>query len=317
MVIWFSYIIAYQQKEERTELTDFAYYLAMVFVLTGYPFVVWESLSNSTEMRYLNRTINSEGKGKYIQHLIQADPSITLQMECFRMEKRSRLNSQRDIHGHVRYHREAYYKGSVTWCGVKEFHFQYCKDLSSLADIQKSLKMLKGAKVVRLEIDSKVKFADRETALEFKNMRDTFVEQNKHHDKHYRFWVEKDIPGLQKEWLYYNDHFPLWMSMNVFVACSFLWLSWPYRIFFNLYTVKTKFKIVKSVSNSCPIVIPDSIDTTAQATILDYKKNSNEVSTSTLLIGAKDERSHSWLLEEPPTYDESIYFRRASSPRAV
>lgn len=227
-----------------------AYYLSIVLVFVTYPFVVWESLTKSDEIKYLSRIVDKNGEGKHVAEITEADATMVLTVECFHMEQQSRQLSHLNEQGHVKYFREFFNKAFVTWKGFKEIEFKYTVDCSSLANIGETLHGVNN-KVRRLHINSEVVFADVETEQEYQKMKDGFIESNKRRDRHIRCYVSGNMPALQKEWLCLEngDRRPFCLSKSVYIAFTLFWLAWPYRVLFSIATSKVEFTMKKAVSN--------------------------------------------------------------------
>lgn len=246
------YIVSrhFKEVEENTAFTTMAYYLSIAFVFTSYPFVVWESLAKSDTIKYLSRIIDRNGEGKHTVELTEANGTITVVAESFHMEQRSRQLSQLSEQGHVKYYREFFPKAVVTWKGFKHIEFKYTANRSSLANIGASLHGVNN-KITRLHINSEVVFADVETEQEYEKIKDDFIEYNRLRDRHIRCYVSGNVTSWQNEWLCLenNDCRPIWLSRRVYIACTMLWLAWPYRFVFNMVTSKVEFTMKKAVSN--------------------------------------------------------------------
>lgn len=201
-------------------------------------------------MKFLSRTIDKNGEGRHTNELTESDATLTLVVECFHMEQQSRELSRLNKQGHVKYYREFFRKAIVTWKGFKKIEFKNTADHSSPPNIGETLHRASNG-MTRLNINSEIVFADSETEQEYQKIRDGFITSNRFRDRDIRCYVSGNLSGLQKEWLYLgnNDRPPIWVSKRVYIACTLLWLSWPYRILFSIATSKVEFTLKKSVSN--------------------------------------------------------------------
>ena len=159
------------------------------------------------------------GQGfQYLENLLTTPPIITIHMECYHEERRSRHVSYTDANGNTTYRIEYCTVEVKTWSGQQRFNYQYWKDTSN-----KGLPQVTSNKTKIVNLQSQISFADAMTERAFDQKKQDFIEANKHRDTSYRTNITKEIDGFLKHILIYDieNGLPGWMKMR----CCLLYTS--------------------------------------------------------------------------------------------
>ena len=251
--VWLLYILLYHEcslSSKDNDIYEFIYYAAIFYSCAGYVLVFTESIFSSKEAKYLRKTVDHPKQGGgYLNTVVCMQPSITLHMESYHMEKQVRTSKMSDSSGHITYYTETFDEEVVTWSGQEEFHFKHWKDISQIhASVERASPCVA---ILRVALHGNVILEDRETEEDLKAQKAAFVAKNKHRDQLHREWTKTNIPGLKKHFVHSEcDHYPFWMNFRWFIFFALVHCSWPFRIMMHRRTQKASFEIIKSVTNT-------------------------------------------------------------------
>jgi len=204
------YIIIHQEaslSQYGLNTFHFIWIVAIVFAVLGYIFNVIESLC-SREAGYLQSKMESGQGSQYLETLLRTPPIITIHMECYHEETRTRTVSYRDSHGNIKHRTEHYTVEVKTWSGKQRFNYLHWKDTSN----RRNLPQVTSTKPKMVNLHSEINFVNETTERAFEHQKQIFIEQNRHRDTSYRTNTTKEIYGFKKHiFLYDIEHgLPSW-----------------------------------------------------------------------------------------------------------
>jgi len=264
---WLPYLLLNCMPEK----TFFIYYVAVVFIVMGYIFVLFESICCSKEMENLSSM--EEGSGEtYINGFLEKPPVVTIHMTCY--HTKTTEYSQLEV---------------PSWTGKELFNFNFWEDRSDTACIPRDISV---SSILEINFETQIKFADEITPQECIQQKKTFARNNQHRDLYHRETVTKEIPELKKHIILYNNErgIPSWMKRRAFALYTMALCSWPYRLLLKRNTLKKDFVIIKLISNyefdtsqltnsheSAVILNQDADEGEVRVTTDDVEMNTNEV----------------------------------------
>lgn len=235
---------------------------AMVMLALSPLIVMIESL-NSHELDYLKNVMEDETAWGYIQRMQEVPPRISMVVECYHYETRTRLVYYTDANGNQQSRMETYTEQVVTFTDQEEFSFGSWVDVS-----KQEMPELSTATLTRLKIDSSILFGDQETEDEYERQVAEMMERNRHRDLFTDYSSSKEIPGLEKRISAYVDlkKKPFWIRPVFYWIATFMGLTWPYRWLFKARTAKSYYSLTKKMYKST--TPPMDVDATDAIAVL-------------------------------------------------
>ena len=207
----------------------------------GYVIVLFETCCSST-WKYLSSLSpkdQDDGKG-HIQSLIHEKPTVKVYFEAWHnKKKKTEVKHKRNgvtVHKEIRTDSS---RKKVTWSGWFDFVFDYWRDESDVKNIPSAEQNT----ILRVRLDPFVYFANKETKKEFERQKKAYKQANKHRDK---YFDEKGksfaVPGLKNNVMFSSSkNIPWWMNTCVYLLCTLVCCSWPYRWYLRHSTKKQHF----------------------------------------------------------------------------
>lgn len=122
---------------------------------------------------------------------------------------------------------ETYTEKVTSFSTTEPILYRLCED--------RSLPISCSTAIVRLDLSINWAPGDDATAEHLRVTRLVFDDANRNRDTHYDSGISVNIEGFQPKMLglLRLDSKPWWMSYGVYVLCTLVGLSWPYRLLFD------------------------------------------------------------------------------------
>ena len=221
-------------------------YYAKVMLCVSSVYIFLESFF-SREHDYLQNIMQDQTAWGYIQRMHQVAPQITMVVECYHYETRTRVVYYTDANGNTQSRTETYIEKVVTFVDRDEFSFGCWVDVS-----KKEMPELSSASVTRVKIDPCILFGDQETADDYSRQVAAMIERNEDRDEYTDFSASREIPGLKKRISAYVDLRlkPWWIRPLFYWIATLLQMTWPYRWLFRAKTAKSYYILKKKMYKS-------------------------------------------------------------------
>ena len=218
--------------------------IVMLCISSVYIFI--ESIF-SHELDYLRNIMHDETAWGYIQQMHQVAPRISMIVECYHFEMRTRDVYYTDANGNRQSRTETYTERVVTFEDHDEFSFGSWVDVS-----KRKMPALSTVSLTRVRIDPYVLFGDQETADDYERQATAMIERNRDRDAFTDFSARREIPGLKKRISAYVDLRvkPWWIRPLFFWLATLLQMTWPYRWLFRAKTSKSYYALKKMIYKS-------------------------------------------------------------------
>ena len=218
--------------------------IVMLCISSVYIFI--ESIF-SHGLDYLRNIMHDETAWGYIQQMHQVAPRISMIVECYHFEMRTRDVYYTDANGNRQSRTETYTERVVTFEDHDEFSFGSWVDVS-----KRKMPALSTVSLTRVRIDPYVLFGDQETADDYERQAAAMMERNRGQDTFTDFSASREIPGLKKRISAYVDLRvkPWWIRPLFFWLATLLQMTWPYRWLFRAKTSKKFYALKKMIYKS-------------------------------------------------------------------
>ncbi|XP_031552555.1 uncharacterized protein LOC116289751 [Actinia tenebrosa] len=241
--LWLIYLLIYESTAYQGVIF-FALYIIAIIMLIIAPIVVLIESIFSHELDYIKNIMEDETAWSYIQRMQQVAPVITMKVECYHWETRTRVVYYTDANGNTQSRTETYQERVVTFVDVDTFSYGSWVDAS-----KNEMPALSTVALTRLKIDLHILFGDDETADEYRRQKEAMLERNEHRDDHMDFSYSEEVPGLAKRISAYVDLRlkPWWIRQRYFWLATLLFMTWPYRWLFRAKTAKNYYDLKKKI----------------------------------------------------------------------
>ncbi|XP_025413353.1 transmembrane protein 151B-like isoform X2 [Sipha flava] len=167
---------------------------------------------------------------EYIVRLKRAEPHVWWQASCYHFveQKSPRRNSRQMTRVNMQ----------VTRVSFDHRNFGY-------TDISDYLVFCQKSPLVKIEFSKGFAFARPRHAEEFENIRGEFFSAHEPVDDHIEKKEGLDLAGVEFEDYICAGRFPRFINTTTYWICSFLLLSWPYRVYVNYNTSYAHYTITK------------------------------------------------------------------------
>ena len=246
--LWIVYLVGCEISQCTQYGRIFVYLktFAIVMLCISSVYIFIES-TFSHELDYLRNIMQDETAWGYIQKMHQVAPRISMVVECYHFETRTRVVYYTDANGNRQSRTETYTERVVTFVDHDEFSFGSWVDVS-----KREMPALSTVSLTRVRIDPYVLFGDQETADDYERQAAAMIERNRHRDAFTDFSASREIPGLKKRISAYVDLRvkPWWIRPLFFWLATLLQMTWPYRWLFRAKTSKSYYALKKKLYKS-------------------------------------------------------------------
>lgn len=241
--LWLIYLLVYESTAYKGVIF-FALYIIAIIMLIIAPIVVLIESIFSHELDYIKNIMEDETAWSYIQRMQQVAPVITMKVECYHWETRTRVVYYTDANGNTQSRTETYQERVVTFVDVDTFSYGSWVDVS-----KREMPALSTVALTRLKIDLHILFGDEETSEEYNRQKAAMLERNEHRDDHMDYSRSEQVPGLEKRISAYVDLRlkPWWIRPRYFWLATLLFMTWPYRWLFRARTAKNYYDMKKKI----------------------------------------------------------------------
>ena len=246
--LWIAYLVGCEISQCTQYGRIFVYLKIFGFVMLclSSVYIFIESIF-SHELDYLRKIMQDETAWGYIQNMHQVAPRISMIVECYHFEMRTRDVYYTDANGNRQSRTETYTEKVVTFKDHDEFSFGSWVDVS-----KRQMPALSTVSLTRVRIDPYVLFGDQETADDYERQATAMIERNRHRDAFTDFSASREIPGLKKRISAYVDLRvkPWWIRPLFFWLATLLQMTWPYGWLFRAKTSKSYYAPKKMIYKS-------------------------------------------------------------------
>ncbi|KAK3724928.1 hypothetical protein QZH41_005686 [Actinostola sp. cb2023] len=262
--LWLIYYVGCKASESTKYGSIFGDLQIMAIVmLILCPLVVLIESVFSHELAYIKNIMHDETAWSYIQRMHAVAPIISMTVECYHWETRTRVVYYTDANGNSQSRTETYQERVVTFVDSDVFSFGCWVDVS-----KREMPSISYVALTRLKIDAHINFGDQETEEDYGRQREDMLDRNRHRDVHMDFSTSREIPGLEQRISAYVDLSvkPWWIGQGYFWIATLLMLTWPYRWLFRAKTAKSYYDLNKKIYKST--TPPREVDIMDPITIL-------------------------------------------------
>ena len=248
--LWMIYLFVHfgAQLGEYSFIFGVLVIIAIICVI-ALPIVILLESWFSAERHYIKNLSHLTSATERIESVRKAQPTVTMNAECYHYETRTRIVHYTDANGHSQSRMETYREKVVTARIVEPFLFTHWYDSS-----QSTLTDIHTSRITKIKMELIVQFGDEATAQLFDAKYNQFQDENRHRDTYVDFSVEKEVAGFKKRLAAYTDpdNKAGWVSSLWFWLATLLCVGWPYRIWFNRITRRTEYSVIKVIFTNNP-----------------------------------------------------------------
>ena len=246
--LWLIYLVGCEisQCTQYGRIFNYLKTFSIVMLCISPVYIFIESIF-SHELDYLRNIMQDDTAWGYIQKMHEVPPRISMVVECYHFETRTRVVYYTDANGNSQSRTETYTERVVTFVDHDEFSFGSWVDVS-----KREMPALSMVSLTRVRIDPCILFGDQETADDYERQAAAMIERNRHRDACTDFSASREIPGLKKRISAYVDLRvkPWWIRPLYFWIATLLQMTWPYRWLFRAKTGKSYYALKKKMYKS-------------------------------------------------------------------
>ena len=180
-----------------------------------------------------------------LKEIFSSAPTFKLSCECYHYEKG--IEERKDNNGHII---KVEVTNRITTYRCSEFFAYYSfRDISGLFKIDLNSDVLRNKNYIKLDIDTKIGFADTISCSDYEAFKAHFLDANRYKDEKMDFKEEINIPNLSRTNLIkIKDEEPFYANILIFLICVIFTMGVPFEIMFDNISIDGKFQIHKIIS---------------------------------------------------------------------
>ena len=180
-----------------------------------------------------------------LKEIFSSAPTFKLSCECYHYEKG--IEERKDNNGHII---KVEVTNRITTYRCSEFFPYYSfRDISGLFKIDLNSDVLRNKNYIKLDIDTKIGFADTISCSDYEAFKAHFLDANRYKDEKMDFKEEINIPNLSRTNLIkIKDEEPFYANILIFLICVIFTMGVPFEIMFDNISIDGKFQIHKIIS---------------------------------------------------------------------
>ena len=201
-------------------------------------------LTSHTSRFLLNKSSTNFIYNK-LKEIFSSAPTFKLSCECYHYERG--IEERKDNKGHII---KVEVTNRITTYRCSEFFPYYSfRDISGLFKIDLNSDVLRNKNYIKLDIDTKIGFADTISCSDYEAFKAHFMNANRYKDEKMDFKEEINIPNLSRTNLIkIKDEEPFYANFLIFLICVIFTMGVPFEIMFVNISIDGKFQIHKIVS---------------------------------------------------------------------
>jgi len=247
LLLWLAILLnivndVFELMVPHSHLTLSMYFLAIFGGV--YLFYLIDVFLTST-CKYLHNMDFVEDFSSCVDYVMNAPPEIGFHCECYHYETRTRSVSKTDSNGNSYTETETYDEKVTTHQESEAFIFVKWEDISG--GLTNEVRHFYASKI---KFSKSWVFGDDKTRYFYEGQKNSFILRNKDRDSYFDFQPYFRINGFKERKLCVVDcaRKSGWMSYGRYLIVSLLLMSsWPYRIWLENNTVRSRYHFCKRI----------------------------------------------------------------------